>query len=78
MDKLKSSLHISVQSKLLSTFNEYSKETGKSRNQIIEQLIIGWVEDQADIKLAEKTMRTLKESENGVISHEEMMKRLGW
>lgn len=76
--EVKSSLHISIPSKLLEQLNNYTEEAGKSRNQIIAELIAEWIEDQEDIKVANKVLQDIKTGKTKAISWDGMKRNLGW
>ena len=74
----KSSIHVSMDTEDLKLFTKISKTIHQSRNATINELIQEWIEDQQDILLAEKVLKDIKAGKRKTISHEEMMKELGW
>ena len=56
----RSSVHLTVDTDILKKFNSISKDIGKSRNQIMNELLIEWLEDMEDIRLAERAMAEIE------------------
>ncbi len=74
--EVKSSLHISMPSKMLERFNYYTDELGVSRNHIITDLVEEWLEDQRDIKLIEQSLKELEDGQDEIISHADFKEKL--
>ena len=72
MANTKSPIHVSVDTDVLNQFSELSQKANKSRNHIINELIIEWIEDYKDYLLAESVMK----NEEEVISHNEFMNEI--
>ncbi|MDR2007445.1 MAG: ribbon-helix-helix protein, CopG family [Alphaproteobacteria bacterium] len=78
LKEVKSSLHVSIPSKMLELLNISSENLGKSRNQIIEELLEEFLENQRDIKIAEAALKEIADGSDSIVSWSEMKEKLGW
>ena len=73
---MRSSVHLSLDVEVLEKFNELSHKANKSRNKIMSELVLQWMEDYEDYELAEEALKELEEGKDTIISHEEFKREL--
>lgn len=73
---MRSPIHVSLDTEILKRFTELSQSTGKSRNEIISNLVEEWIEDYEDYLLVKEAHEELKAGKDSTISHEEFKKEM--
>ena len=76
MSLSKSSVHVNLDTEILIKFTKLSQKTSKSRTQIINELIVAWVEDYEDYLLAEYQMQEITTKKDNIISATEFKHQL--